>query len=150
MAIPSVIGGGFLVPSPVCWGRLGWGQSTIRLRHAAQESDQGLTPPPLLTDRCRACSLEEHLRLRQLDDHKFRRQYVIGPYIVDFVCLQRRLVVEVDGGQHGQERAGYDAERTRWLQSRGHRVLRFWNNDVLRNVDGVLEVIRQTLAEVPS
>ena len=98
--------------------------------------------------------LWRHLRLRQLDDHKFRRQRAIGPYIVDFACLERKLIVEVDGGQHAAQHAAaqvsYDRDRTEWLRSRGYKVLRFWNNDVLRDVGSVLEVIRQNLEEPPS
>jgi very-short-patch-repair endonuclease len=74
---------------------------------------------------------------------KFRRQQPIGPFFVDFVCLERRLIVEVDGGQHAGSSS--DAERTRWLQAQGYRVLRFWNNDVLANPDGVAQVILDSL-----
>ena len=87
-----------------------------------------------------------HLRCRRLAGFKFRRQHVIGGYIVDFVCLSRRLIVELDGGQHA-ERAAYDRRRTRYLVSRGYRVLRFWNNEMLRDVEGVLEVILGVLWE---
>jgi len=75
-------------------------------------------------------------------DVKFRRQVPIGRYIVDFVSFERRLIVEVDGGQHGGK---CDAERDKWLRSQGFRVLRFWNNEVLGNINGVLEVIRKEL-----
>jgi very-short-patch-repair endonuclease len=80
------------------------------------------------------------LRRHQMHGHMFRTQASIGPYIVDFACLSIRLVIEVDGGQHNIDQAR-DERRTRWLESQGYRVLRFWNNDVLRNIDGVLEVI---------
>ena len=70
--------------------------------------------------------------------HKFRRQATIGPYIVDFLCIEAALVVEADGGQHSPDR---DAVRTAWLESRGLRVARFWNNDILQNIDGVLQSI---------
>jgi very-short-patch-repair endonuclease len=76
---------------------------------------------------------------------KFRRQAPVGQYIVDFACLEARLVVEVDGGQHAESRG--DDERDRWLASQGFRVLRFWNNDVLGNIRGVLEVIAEALQE---
>ncbi len=73
---------------------------------------------------------------------KFRRQQPIGPYIVDFVSLERRLVVEVDGGQHDQpDLRAADDERTLWLERNGFRVLRFWNNEVLANLEGVWEQI---------
>jgi very-short-patch-repair endonuclease len=70
---------------------------------------------------------------------KFRRQVPIGTYIVDFACLQRKLIIEVDGGQHLE--SAVDAERDRWLRAQGFRVLRFWNNQVFLNLQGVLETI---------
>jgi len=88
--------------------------------------------------------LWKHIRFRQLGGHKFRRQHPVGPYIVDFVCLEKRLIVEVDGGQHC-ERVVYDAERRRWLEDQGFRVLRFWNNQVLTSVNVVKEVIAEAL-----
>ena len=70
---------------------------------------------------------------------KFRRQAVIGRYIVDFVCYERKLVIEVDGGQHNQNRK--DAIRDKWLRTQGFKVLRYWNNDVLGNLEGVCQDI---------
>src|SRR5207245_1912725 len=89
------------------------------------------------------------LRCQQIDGYRFRRQVPMGPYIVDLVCLGARLVIEIDGGQHAQvvER---DNRRTAWLASRGFKVLRFWNNDVLLQTDSVLESIRAALVETPS
>ena len=80
--------------------------------------------------------LWRQLRAQQLPDSKFRRQHPLGPYIVDFICLSSRLVIELDGGQH----VGNDDDRTRdaWLVGRGYRVLRFWNNEVRENLAGVL------------
>lgn len=75
---------------------------------------------------------------------KLRRQAPIGPYYVDFVCLEKKLILEIDGGQHAV-RQDFDAKRTRWLESEGYRVIRFWNNEVLGNLDGVLESIRRAL-----
>ncbi len=72
---------------------------------------------------------------------KFRRQEQIGRFIVDFVCYEKSLVIEADGGQHAVEREK-DEERTLWLNSQGFQVLRFWNHDILMNVSGVLEVVR--------
>ena len=82
------------------------------------------------------------LRGNQLDGLYFRRQHAIGTYILDFVCVQEKLVVEVDGGTHlGQEE--FDKERTRWLEEeKGYRVIRFTNDDVLRNINAVVEMIR--------
>jgi len=79
------------------------------------------------------------LRDRRLFRYKFRRQHPIGPYIVDFVCTKHALVMEIDGGQHADNAA--DSRRTAWLESRGWRVVRFWNNDVLTNTNGVIEII---------
>ena len=78
-------------------------------------------------------------------DGKFRRQVPIGRYIVDFLCPAARLVVELDGGQHNEQQA-YDAGRTAFLQSQGYRVMRFWNNDVLTNFDGVVSLIWAVLS----
>jgi very-short-patch-repair endonuclease len=92
--------------------------------------------------------LWQHLRNRQLEGYKFRRQQLIGKYIVDFVCFEKKLVVELDGGQHlDSERIEYDSNRTRWLESRGYRVLRFWNHEVLNKdeFESVKEVIWREL-----
>ncbi len=88
--------------------------------------------------------LWEHLRLRQIGGNKFRRQQPLGPYILDFVCLEKRVVVEVDGGQHSEQIA-YDTKRSAWLEAQGFRVLRFWDNEVLRSIDVVKEVIAEAL-----
>jgi len=85
------------------------------------------------------------LRARQIGGAKFVRQDPIGLYVVDFVCREQRLVVEVDGGQHATDLR--DAVRDQWLKDRGYRVLRFWNNDVLANTEGVLEAIAAALSE---
>jgi very-short-patch-repair endonuclease len=94
------------------------------------------------TDAERA--LWRQLRSKQLQGARFRRQQPIGPYIADFFCPEQLLVIEVDGGQHAIAEAK-DAVRTEWLHRSGYRVLRFWNNDVLRNMEGVLEAIRAAL-----
>ena len=91
-------------------------------------------------------TLWARLRNRQSDGVKFRRQQPIGHYIVDFANFENRVVVEIDGGQHNErEMEEKDEARTLWLSKEGYRVLRFWNNEVLGNVDGVLEVIRTAL-----
>lgn len=82
-----------------------------------------------------------HLRAHRFMGLKFKRQKPLGPYIADFVCLEYGLVIEVDGGQHDQQRA-YDSQREGWLTAQGFTVLRFWNNDVLRDTHRVLERIR--------
>ena len=79
-------------------------------------------------------------RSRQIEACKFRRQAVIGRYIVDFVCLEARIIVELDGGQHDAQR-NYDAARDRWLTEQGFQVIRIWNNAVTQNVAGVAEAI---------
>jgi very-short-patch-repair endonuclease len=87
------------------------------------------------------------LRSRSLSGYKFVRQEPIGPYTVDFICREARLIIEVDGGQHVDSL--HDAVRDKWLVSRNYRVMRFWNNDVLTNMSGVLEAIATALAETP-
>jgi very-short-patch-repair endonuclease len=79
------------------------------------------------------------LRDRRLAGYRFRRQHPIGPFIVDFACTRHQLIVEADGGQHIESRL--DGRRTAFLQKEGWRVLRFWNNDVLQNTNGVVETI---------
>jgi very-short-patch-repair endonuclease len=88
--------------------------------------------------------LWQRLRDRQLLGHKFRRQAPMGPYIVDFICRARKLVIEVDGSQHGQQE-DYDEGRTQFLATQGYRVLRYWNNEVLQQGEAVLESIVQAL-----
>ena len=95
-----------------------------------------------MTDAERALWFE--VRDRRLEGFKFRSQWSLGPFVADFCCLSARLVVEVDGGQHDEKT---DAARTAWLNDRGFRVVRFWNNDVLTNMDGVLQVIVAALEE---
>ena len=85
------------------------------------------------------------LRNRSLMGLKFRRQFPIGKYIVDFVCRERSLIIEIDGGHHQEQRQA-DSTRAAWLNARGFRVVRYWNNEVLADVDSVLESIRMTLA----
>ena len=89
--------------------------------------------------------LWRHLRNRQLGGCKFRRQQPLGSYVVDFACFEKRLIVEVDGGHH-DEQASQDAKRDDWLRSRGYRVLRFWNNQILGDVDSVKQAILDATA----
>jgi very-short-patch-repair endonuclease len=99
-----------------------------RLRRAATEAEK-----------------EMWLALRELPTgHRFRRQHPIGSYVVDFACPGRKLAIELDGGQHALQEEE-DAARTREIASRGYRVIRFWNNDVMHNLAGVLEIIRREL-----
>ncbi len=86
--------------------------------------------------------LWHRLRKLDLDGSHFRRQVPIGPYIADFACMAVRLLIEVDGSQHGENRnKTRDELRTRWLEKEGYRVLRFWNNDITSNMDAVMEAI---------
>jgi very-short-patch-repair endonuclease len=109
-------------------------------------------PEDLMRDRARTMRREpteverrlwQILRGRRLSGFKFRRQMPLGPYIVDFVCLAQKLVIEVDGGQHADD--ARDMIRDAWFRSRGFRVLRFWNAEVMGNSDGVLHAIAEAL-----
>ncbi len=84
------------------------------------------------------------LRNRTIDGCKFRRQHPVGPYIVDFICIEKGLVIELDGGQHALA-VEKDEKRTRFLNEQGYRVLRFWNNEVLNETEAVLTVILKEL-----
>lgn len=115
--------------------------------------DSDPAPPEVARGRARALRaagteaerrLWARLRNRQLNGVKFRRQHAIGGSIADFFCLQARLVIEVDGGQHGgPPECEADERRTQYLEDRGYTVLRFWNNEVLNNIDGVLHRIAE-------
>jgi very-short-patch-repair endonuclease len=120
-----------------------------------KDSDSDATPPVLIRDRARALRaaqtevewrLWQRLRNRQVHEAKFRRQHAVGSYIADFFCLDARLVIELDGSQHGEEyERRADERRTLDLESQGYRVLRFWNEEVLDNIDSVLETIAKYL-----
>ena len=87
-----------------------------------------------------------YLRNKQIEGFKFRRQHRIGRYIVDMVCLEKKLIIEIDGGQHNEiSNQVLDSIRTNWLKNEGYQVSRFWDNDVLTNTEGVFEMIRQEL-----
>jgi very-short-patch-repair endonuclease len=83
-----------------------------------------------------------YLRGKRTFDVKFKRQVILRPYIVDFICVSHRLIIEIDGGQHSETA---DATRNAWLEAQGFRVLHFWNNDVLTQTESVLETIRLNL-----
>ncbi len=93
--------------------------------------------------------LWRHLRAHRMAGYKFKRQVVIEPYIVDFACLEARLIVEADGGQH-LEQVEDDLKRSEFLESLGYKVLRFWNDEILCSIDIVLERIHGYLIEAPS
>jgi very-short-patch-repair endonuclease len=114
-------------------------------------------PPQRILARQMRTSLTEaerklwwHLRHRlKTPDTHFRRQVRIGRYIADFACHGTRLIIEVDGGQQATQ-AGADLERTKTLEAQGYRVLRYWNNEVLTNIDGVLEDIHRAITTTPT
>lgn len=113
-----------------------------RLRERARARARSLRETPTDAESL----LWYHLRDRRLADHKFRRQRPIGPYFADFACLEAKLIVELDGGQH-VDAATYDESRTRFMEAQGYRVLRFWNNEVLTQTDAVRERILRALQE---
>jgi very-short-patch-repair endonuclease len=129
---------------------VGEGGSTqsSRERGAASGAENGITSSGQGSsrqyDRRRAETLVS-VACASLNGVKIKRQAPIGPYIVDFVTFQRRLIFEVDGGQHADSEA--DRRRTRWLEGEGFRVLRFWNNEVLKNTSGVLETVLSAIAD---
>jgi len=91
--------------------------------------------------------LWKHLRNRNLSNRKFRRQFPMDPYIADFACLELKLIIELDGGQHAN-RISYDDQRSLFLEQRGFKIIRFWNNDVIENTVSVLETIRLAVLEI--
>ena len=93
--------------------------------------------------------LWSRLRAKRFLELKWRRQEAIGRYIVDFVCYERRIIIECDGGQHASQNQR-DQERDRWFENQGYRVLRFWDTDILKNTEGVLETILQACQSSPS
>ena len=88
------------------------------------------------------------LRAHRFQCYSFRRQYPIGRYVADFVCLEARLIIEIDGGQHASTEAKRDERRDAWLRSQGFVISRYWNNDVLTNLTGVLEDIAEALRKL--
>jgi very-short-patch-repair endonuclease len=95
--------------------------------------------------------LWSRLRAGRCEGMKFRRQHSIGQYIVDFVCLERKLIIKLDGGQHAlPDEARKDRQRDAWLEKEGYTVVRFWDNEVLMNRNGILDAIRERLHRTPS
>lgn len=126
------------------WGRLGGvgvqmhKRTTPKIFGRAKQLHREMTPAET--------KLWAHLRAHRMGDVHFRNQHAIGNYIVDFCAPRKKLIIELDGSQHLEQEA-YDNERTNYLKSKGYKVLRFWNNDVLNNLDSVLTVIWDTLKE---
>ena len=116
------------------------GYMTQTPRHDRIERARGLRRNQTAAERL----LWSKLRSRQLIGLKFRRQHPIGGYVADFVCVEARLLVELDGGQHAVQKRR-DAERDARLANMGYRTLRFWNNEIFENLEGVLAVIAETV-----
>ena len=123
-----------LPPSPALRGKVGMG--VRRIVAAARKLRRSTTD----VER----KLWHRIRDKQIEGFRFRRQRPVGRFIVDFICLDARLIVELDGGQHA-ENVAHDKKRSAFLESLGYRVLRFWNNEVIENMDGVLERLREAL-----
>jgi len=119
---------------------------TTMLRIKKQTTENARALRSDMTDAERR--LWQTIRGKQLCDCRFRRQHPIGPYIADFACIDKKLVIELDGGQH-QDQIAYDEQRTAFLQAQEWRVLRFWNNDVLSNLEGILASIVDALNALP-
>ena len=117
--------------------------------------DKGYTRPTARSRELRAAmtdaerKLWAHLSARKVAGTRFNRQFPIGPFIGDFVSRSAKLVIEVDGGQHAIS-AEDDAARTRYIEAQGYRVIRFWNNDVVGNIEGVVAEIERVLLDRPS
>jgi very-short-patch-repair endonuclease len=123
------------------WGKLEGGKMPRPLRSDPKTRTHALELRKELTPAER--KLWSKIRSDQLGVN-FRRQHAIGKYIPDFVCIQKKLIIELDGSQH-LEQEEYDEERTECLKSQGYRVIRFWNNDVMNNIEGVMLVIMNAL-----
>ena len=113
-------------------------RTTPKIFKRAKELRRDMTPAEL--------KLHTHLRAHRMGGVHFRPQHAIGNYIVDFCAPRRKLIIELDGSQH-LEQEEYDEERTVYLKSKGYRILRFWNNDVMNHIESVLTVIWDTLKE---
>jgi very-short-patch-repair endonuclease len=119
--------------------------------------DNGYSRPTRRSRELRAGATEaerklwHHLKARKLMGTRFNRQFPVGQYIGDFVSRSRRLIIEIDGGHHGRaEERIHDERRTAFLRAQGYQVIRFWNSEVLDNVEGVLRRIEQALEDMPS
>ena len=137
--------GGGRSPAPKA-AATGWGSFVSRFDRTPEKTRTARELRQNSTD------VERHLwnRLRsgQIDGHRFRRQHPVGPYVLDFYCPRLRLAIELDGGQHNlPPEIERDQRRDAWLAARGITVLRYWNSDVVENIDGVLEHIAITAAD---
>jgi very-short-patch-repair endonuclease len=150
---PADQGSGFFEPSPLVGEGRVRGLSETRPKPCFDAYGEGERAEMKHTLTHRARSLRNNqtfveailwrrLKARQIEDTKFRRQGLIGPFIVDFVSFEKHLIIELDGGQHAQTHAS-DAERDLFLAQNGFTVVRFWNNEVIEDLEAVLEVIRE-------
>ena len=106
------------------------------LKNRARELRNNMTPQER--------KLWQIIRNRNFYSYRFLRQYVIGNYIVDFLCREKNIIIEIDGGQHNQfDDINYDKQRTEYLNSKGYKVIRFWNNDIDNNMQGVFEKLKE-------
>jgi very-short-patch-repair endonuclease len=112
-------------------------RSTPKVLHRASELRKEATPAE--------SKLWSYLRLMREDGVRFRRQHAIGPFIADFCAPRKKIVIELDGNQH-LEQHDYDQERTDYLETQGYKVIRFWNNDVINNIEGIMREIGAVLA----
>jgi very-short-patch-repair endonuclease len=125
-------------PPPLEGGGQGVGEAAMKPRHSLQGCARELRNNATDVERL----LWRRVRNSQLEGVKFRRQQPIETYIVDFISFEKKIVIELDGGQHA-ESSEYDEQRSACMRANGFTVVRFWNNDVLENIEGVLEIIRQ-------
>ena len=114
-------------------------RTTPKVFKRAKELHRNMTPAE--------AKLWAHLRAHRVKNVHFRNQHAIGNYVVDFCAPRRKLIIELDGSQH-LEQEEYDQERTKYLESLGYKVIRFWNNEVLNNIEGVMLAIIHTLEDL--
>jgi very-short-patch-repair endonuclease len=120
-----------------------------------KRNDNGYSRPTARSRQLRQNATEAERKLwpqlnaRKMCGVRFNRQFPVGQFICDFVSRERQLVIEIDGGQHASTK-DYDLRRTKFLEAQGYKVIRFWNNEVLDNLEGVLKVIEQTIVNMPS
>jgi len=124
--------GGYKKASPRRWSEPLANKNARRLRREMTDAER---------------QLWTRLRGKQLEGYRFRKQVPLGRFVADFACMEPQLIVEVDGGQH-VDRTDHDDARTAWLETQGFRVLRFWNNEVSDNMEGVLQLIAMALREI--
>ena len=133
------------LPSPTCGRRVGdEGAPAAQYRGPMKERARALRKNKTIAEN----RMWYYLRNRRLSGYKFVREQVIDNYIADFVCREKKIIIEVDGGQH-MEAADYDEQRTRILEAHGYQVLRVWNHDVFQNISGIMEKILELVETVP-